>query len=108
MVNVLLPPLAKLMFFISLCGYLFGDLAIYYKAIGQSLVDFTWYVLYLFSFIIIILICDCKLMYGFIKLFSDLNANKTLNKSDLCWEKFSYTKHDIYLSYLVRIRLYVK
>jgi len=46
MVNILLPPFAKLMFFFSLSGYLFGDLAIYYKAIGQSLVDFTWYILY--------------------------------------------------------------
>lgn len=42
MVNVLLPPFTKVMFCLSLCGYLFGDLSIYYKAIGQSLVDFTW------------------------------------------------------------------
>lgn len=73
MVNVLLPPFAKLMFFLSLSGYLFGDLAIYYKAIGQSLVDFT---------------CD-------------LDANNTLNKSDLCWEKYSFTKHEIYISFLM-------
>lgn len=42
MVSVLLPPFAKVIFFFSLIGYLFGDLSIYYKAIGQSLVDFTW------------------------------------------------------------------
>jgi len=42
MVAVLLPPFAKVMFFFSISGYLFGDLSIYYKAIGQSLVDFTW------------------------------------------------------------------
>lgn len=44
MVTVLLPPFAKVLFFISLSGYLFGDMSIYYKAIGRSLVDFTWYV----------------------------------------------------------------
>jgi len=42
MVTVLLPPFAKVMFILSLSGYLFGDLSIYYKAIGESLVDFTW------------------------------------------------------------------
>jgi len=42
MVTVLLLPFAKVMFFFSISGYLFGDLSIYYKAIGQSLVDFTW------------------------------------------------------------------
>jgi len=42
MVTVLLPPFAKVFFFFSISGYLFGDLSIYYKAIGQSLVDFTW------------------------------------------------------------------
>lgn len=42
MVTVLLPPVAKVMFALSFSGYLFGDLSIYYKAIGESLVDFTW------------------------------------------------------------------
>lgn len=74
MVAVLLPPFAKVMFFFSISGYLFGDLSIYYKAIGQSLVDFT---------------CDHK------------SNNNFANKSDLCWENSSYTKHEIYLSYLV-------
>ncbi|XP_050423231.1 transmembrane protein 104 homolog [Adelges cooleyi] len=41
MVTVLLPPFAKVLFFISLCGYLFGDISIYYKAIGRSFVKFT-------------------------------------------------------------------
>lgn len=44
-------------------------------------------------------------MYS-IKLFSDHNAINTTNKTNLCWENFSYTKHEIYLSYLVRRRLY--
>lgn len=42
MVNILLPPTARWCFFISLSAYLFGDLSIYYKTIGKSLVDFTW------------------------------------------------------------------
>ncbi|KAL4119671.1 hypothetical protein QTP88_012463 [Uroleucon formosanum] len=74
MVAVLLPPFAKVMFFFSISGYLFGDLSIYYKAIGQSLVDFT---------------CDYN------------SINNSANKSDLCWENSSYTKHEIYLSYLM-------
>ncbi|VVC26902.1 Hypothetical protein CINCED_3A024996 [Cinara cedri] len=73
MVNVLLPPFAKVIFYFSLCGYLFGDLSIYYKAIGQSLVDFTCH-------------------------FNDSHAT---NISELCWESSSYTKHEIYLGYLM-------
>lgn len=42
MVTVLLPRFAKIMFFFALSGYLFGDLAIYYKTIGESLTDYTW------------------------------------------------------------------
>lgn len=42
-----------------------------------------------------------------LKLFSDYNSiNNSANKSDLCWENSSYTKHEIYLSYLVCIQLF--
>ncbi|XP_050542099.1 transmembrane protein 104 homolog isoform X2 [Daktulosphaira vitifoliae] len=68
MVNVLLPPFAKVLFFISLSGYLFGDMSIYYKAIGRSLVDFT--------------------------------CNNNTNESSLCWENYSFTRHEVYLAYL--------
>jgi len=50
MATVLLPPFAKMMFVLSLSGYLFGDLSIYYKAIGASLVDFTWYIVFVTIF----------------------------------------------------------
>lgn len=42
MVTVLLPNFVRVMFFFVLSGYLFGDLAIYYKTIGDSLTDYTW------------------------------------------------------------------
>jgi len=42
-----------------------------------------------------------------LKLFSDHKSNNnSANKSDLCWENSSYTKHEIYLSYLVCMQLF--
>lgn len=42
-----------------------------------------------------------------LQLFSDHKSNNnSANKSDLCWENSSYTKHEIYLSYLVCIQLF--
>lgn len=44
-------------------------------------------------------------MLSFDKLFSDYNSNYTVNKSIYCWEDFPYTKHEIYLLYLVSLKL---
>jgi len=42
-----------------------------------------------------------------LKLFSDHKSNNnSANKSDLCWENSSYTKHEIYLSYLVCMQFF--
>jgi len=42
-----------------------------------------------------------------LKIFSDHKSNNnSANKSDLCWENSSYTKHEIYLSYLVCMQLF--
>jgi len=37
---------------------------------------------------------------------SNQSANNMTNSSDLCWENFSYTRHEMYIGYLVSIQIF--
>ncbi|KAJ8919684.1 hypothetical protein NQ315_006212 [Exocentrus adspersus] len=67
-----------MLFFVSLCVYLFGDLAIYTAASGKTLVDLS-----------------CK------------NSNDTENFTVKCWDSYDLTKMDVYRMFVALFALLV-